>query len=40
MTETQAKSFPEISQSLWFERKWPSLYKAFENGRIDEKSLR
>jgi hypothetical protein len=40
MTETQAKSFPEVSQSLWFERKWPSLYKAFENGRIDEKYLR
>lgn len=39
MTETQAKSFPEVSQSLWFERKWPSLYKAFENGRINEKRL-
>jgi hypothetical protein len=40
MTETQAKSFPEVSQSLWFERKWPSLYEAFEDGRIDEKRLR
>lgn len=40
MTETQAKSFPEVSQSLWFERKWPSLYKAFEDGRIDAQSLR
>lgn len=40
MTETQAKSFPEVSQSLWFERKWPSLYKAFEDGHIDEKRLR
>jgi hypothetical protein len=40
MTETQAKSFPEVSQSLWFERKWPSLYEAFEDGRIDEKYLR
>ncbi|GHO50599.1 transposase [Ktedonospora formicarum] len=39
MTETQAKSFPEVSQSLWFERKWPSLYEAFEDGRIDEKRL-
>jgi hypothetical protein len=28
MTETQAKSFPELSQSLWFERKWSSLYEA------------
>jgi len=32
LTETSAKSFPELSQSLWFERKWPSLYEAFENG--------
>jgi hypothetical protein len=40
ITETQAKSFPELSQSLWFERKWPSLYEAFEDGRIDEAGLR
>ena len=40
MTETQAKSFPEISQSLWFERKWSSLYEAFQDGRIDETRLR
>ncbi|GHO49221.1 NF041680 family putative transposase [Ktedonospora formicarum] len=40
MSTTEATSFPEISQSLWFERKWPSLYKAFEKGRIDEKRLR
>jgi hypothetical protein len=40
MMETQAKSFPKISQSLWFERKWPSLYAAFQDGRIDDKRLR
>jgi hypothetical protein len=40
MTQTHAKTFPEISQSPWFERKWPSLYEAFEDGRIDEKRLR
>ena len=40
MTETDAKSFPEISQSPWFERNWPSLYEAFEDGRIDEERLR
>lgn len=40
MTETQAKSFPELSQSVWFERKWPSLYEAFEDGRIDLGRLR
>jgi hypothetical protein len=40
MAETQANSFPEISQSLWFERKWSSLYEAFADGHIDEKRLR
>jgi DDE superfamily endonuclease len=40
MTETQAASFPELSQSPWFERKWSSLYEAFEDGRIDEARLR
>lgn len=40
ITETQAKSFPELSQLLWFERKWPRLYEAFEDGRIDEAGLR
>jgi hypothetical protein len=40
LTETQAKSFPELSQSLWFERKWSSLYEAFKDGRIDEQRLR
>ena len=39
MTETDAKSFPEISQSPWFERNWASLYEAFQDGRIDEKRL-
>jgi hypothetical protein len=40
MTEPQAKSLPEVTQSLWFERKWSSVYEAFEDGRIDEKRLR
>ena len=40
MAETRATSFPELSQSLWFERKWSSLYAAFEDGRIDEQRLR
>lgn len=40
ITETQATSFPELSQSVWFERKWSSLYAAFEDGRIDEHRLR
>jgi hypothetical protein len=40
MTQTHAHSFPEISQSPWFERTWASLYEAFEDGRIDEDHLR
>jgi hypothetical protein len=40
ISESQARSFPELSQSPYFERKWPSLYEAFEDGRIDESRLR
>lgn len=40
MTETQAKSLPEVTQSLWFERKWSSIYEAFQDGRIDQHALR
>ena len=39
MTEWSAKSLPEITQSLWFERRWPSVYEAFEDGKIDQKYL-
>jgi hypothetical protein len=39
MTETQAQSFPELSLSPSFERQWPSLYEAFEDGKIDQKRL-
>jgi hypothetical protein len=40
IAETQAKSFAELSLSPFFERKWPSLYEGFEDGRIDRKRLR
>lgn len=40
LTETQAHSFPELSLSPLFERQWPSLYEAFEDGRIDQEKLR
>ena len=39
IAETQAQSFPELSLSPYFERQWHSLYEAFEDGRIDHKSL-
>lgn len=40
LTEDRAHSFPELSLSPHFERRWPSLYEAFEDGRIDEQQLR
>ncbi len=39
LTETQAQSFPELSLSPYFERRWCSLYEAFEDGRIDQQRL-
>lgn len=40
VTETQAHAFPELSLSPFFERRWSSLYEAFEDGRIDHERLR
>jgi hypothetical protein len=31
ITEPEAKSLPEVTQSLWFERHWSSVYEAFED---------
>jgi hypothetical protein len=39
LSESQAKSFAELSLSPFFQRKWPSLYEAFEDGLIDRKRL-
>jgi hypothetical protein len=35
-SETAARSLPELSLSPLFRRKWPSLYEALEDGRINE----
>jgi hypothetical protein len=40
LCETQAQSLPELSQSPFFERKWPSVYEALEDGKINVKQLR
>jgi hypothetical protein len=40
LTKTPAQTFPELSLSPCFERRWCSLYKAFEDGRIDQQRLR
>jgi hypothetical protein len=39
-SEAGAHSFPELSLSPFFERKWPSLYEGLEDGRIDAEQLR
>lgn len=39
ISEPQAKSFPELSLSPFFRRKWSSLYEALQDGKINEKML-
>ena len=39
ITETQAKSFPQLSLSPFFERRWHSLYESLEDGQIDQNQL-
>jgi DDE superfamily endonuclease len=39
ITETAAHSFAELSLSPAFERRWSSLYEAFEDGRIERERL-
>jgi hypothetical protein len=39
ITEPQAQSFPELSLSPFFQRKWSSLYEGLQDGKIDEKML-
>jgi hypothetical protein len=39
ITETQAQSFPELSRSPLFQRKWHSLYEALQDGKMNTKSL-
>lgn len=39
ITQTDARSLPELSQAPGFERTWSSVYEAFEDGRIDHPGL-
>ena len=39
LTQTAAQSLIELSLSPCFERKWPSLYEAFEDAKIDREAL-
>ena len=40
LCETQARTLVELSLSPFFERQWPSVYEALEDGRIDVPRLR
>ncbi|GAC1650186.1 MAG: hypothetical protein NVS4B12_19790 [Ktedonobacteraceae bacterium] len=40
LSESQARSLPELSLSVFFERRWPSVYEALQDGRIDVDHLR
>src|SRR5947199_8541092 len=40
LCESQAHSLPELSLSAFFERKWPSVYEALEDGQINVEQLR
>lgn len=40
LSESQATSLAELSLSPSFERKWPSVYEALEDGSIDIEKLR
>ena len=40
LTETCARSFAELSLSPFFERRWPSLYEAFQDGQLNRAALR
>ena len=40
LSEPQARSLPELSHSPFFERKWPSVYAALADGKIDIEALR
>src|SRR6266571_701367 len=40
LSEPQARSLPELSLSVFFQRRWPSVYEALQDGRIDVERLR
>lgn len=40
LCESQAQSLPDLSLSPFFERQWPSVYEALEDGRIDVEQVR
>ena len=39
LTDPSARSFPELSLSPFFQRRWSSLYQAVQDGQIDRAAL-
>ena len=39
VSEPQARSLPELSLSVFFQRRWPSVYEALQDGRINVERL-
>ena len=39
-TPTTAQTFVELALAPCFQRRWPSLYEALEDGRVDRPALR
>src|SRR5260370_28448305 len=40
VSEQQARSLPDLSLSVFFQRRWPSVYEALQDGRINVERLR
>src|SRR5713226_7314665 len=40
LSESQARSLPELSLSVFFERRWPGVYEALQDGCINVERLR
>lgn len=40
LSESQARSLPELSLSVFFQRRWPSVYEALQDGCINVERLR
>src|SRR5215211_6531190 len=39
LSDPSARTFVELSQATSFQRAWPSLYQALEDGQIDSAAL-
>ena len=39
LTQTSARSLPELTLSPFFERRWPSLYEALQDADMDREAL-